>query len=517
MLRFNKIKFFQDSLKSKRWLSLNSTRLNKDYTTIERERVSKRDNVGFNDAPPKITEVTKNLSIKQKLFQQIKLTGPISVATYMQQCNTGEDRSGYYMSRDPLGEHGDFITSPEISQIFGELVGTWCVHEFMCNEASSFENVPLKIIELGPGKGTMMGDILRIISYLRKYLNSNRKVEICLVEVSDTLKAKQKETFEKNGLLDEGQLTSISWYDTIDEVAVDENVPEYILAHEFFDALPIYKVKKVFLNSEPNDTLTPPNIHLVGKKKSELREILIDIDPKTENDFRMVVAANKTAVSSMVETICSNDETSLLGKGFEEFEVNFQAGAIFSQLCDRVVKTGGCGLVMDYGFTREFTPAENVNANSNATTQNSQSNQSNHSNQPNPNIIDTFRGYKNHKMHDPLKDSGNVDLTADVDFDFLAKSVLYVDHLYENVRFAGPLTQRVFLKNMGIDARLKSLLNENKDSQAREKILRGYEYMTDNEKMGKRFKVMAIMQKDRALVEDLPMTGFHTDVDVTGG
>jgi len=422
------------------------------------------------------------MTIKQKIFKQIKISGPISLATYMQQCNTGEDRAGYYMSRDPLGEEGDFITSPEISQIFGEMIGTWCVHEFMCNNQSSKAETPLHIIEMGPGKGTMMGDILRIIGYLRKYLNQDRKVKISMVEVSDKLKNQQLKTL---GPYLKDQTIEINWYQTVDEVPLDPEIPEYILAHEFFDALPIYKVRKVNLES------SDPTKAIVGQKRSELREILVDIDPKTENDLRLVLSPGQTPVSTMVEAICANDESSLLGKGFDEFEVNLQAGAIFSQLCDRVVKTGGCGLVMDYGFTRDYMPDEETNRK----------------------VIDTFRGYKNHKMHDPLKDSGNVDLTADVDFDFLAKSVLYVDHIYHNVRFTEPLTQRVFLKNMGIDNRLKSLLNENKDTKTREKIVRGYEYITDNEKMGKRFKVMAMTHKGRIQNSELPMTGFHSDVD----
>jgi len=446
------------------------------------------------NAPPKIQDnIPKNeedMTIKQKIYQQIKLSGPISIATYMQQCNTGEDKAGYYMSRDPLGEEGDFITSPEVSQIFGELVGTWCVHEFMCNGQSANSNTPLKILELGPGRGTMMSDILRIIQYLKKYLNQDRKVEINLVEVSEKLKDKQKETLDKY-IQEEQANVTVNWYNTIDEVPFDEGVPEYILAHEFFDALPIYKMKMVDVQKS-STTGSNAKVPIVGDTKQELREILIDIDPTTQNNFRYVVAPNRTPASSMVEQVIQTDGSSLSSRGFKEFEVNFQAGAIFSQLCHRVNQTGGCGLVMDYGYTKDFKP-----------------------DQENQGSIDTFRGYKDHKMVDPLKDSGNVDLTSDIDFDFLAKSVLYIDDLYNNIRFAGPLTQRVFLKNMGIDARLNNLLQENKDSKTREKIVRGYEYITDNEKMGKRFKVMAVMHKGRAEYQEIPITGFHSDVDVT--
>merc|ERR1712072_555756 len=99
---------------------------------------------------------------------------------------------------------------------------------------------------------------------------------------------------------------------------------------------------------------------------------------------------------------------------------------------------------------------------------------------------------------------------ADVDFDFLAKALFYDNILVEEVRLAGPITQRTWLKNMGIDQRLKNLMAENKETGMREKLVRGYEYMTDNEKMGQRFKVMAVVPKGRAeFGEQLPVTGFH--------
>ena len=74
------------------------------------------------------------------------------------------------MSRDPLGEEGDFVTSPEISQIFGELVGAWAIHEFLYNPMSKLPDTPIHIIEFGPGRGTMMKDILRITSDLNLLL-----------------------------------------------------------------------------------------------------------------------------------------------------------------------------------------------------------------------------------------------------------------------------------------------------------------------------------------------------------
>ena len=464
------------------------------------------------NAPPKFDET---LSVKQRIHKQIELSGPISIATYMQQANTGEDRQGYYMSRDPLGEQGDFITSPEISQLFGEMVGTWCVHEFMCNKVSEKADCPLHLIELGPGKGTMMSDILRITDYLRKYLGEKRKIKVSMVEISDTLIAKQKETLEK-WISDENENVEINWYKAMDEIELDETVPEYILAHEFFDALPIYKLKKMDRDEKVRVSKTEDGgvIDLDGEK---LREIMIDVDPKNYGEFRYVVAQNATPVSKLSEQIFNTDPTSLLKRGFDEFEVSFQGAAIFSYLSTRIAATSGCGLIMDYGYAHEKMPGQNSKQlDEESSIQDLQQKQTVYGRADTNKIIDTFRGYKNHKQHDVLQDSGNVDLTADVDFDFLAKSILSSDYLYENIRLAGPLTQRVFLKNMGIDARLNNLLIEQKgNDDIRKKIVTGYEYITDNEMMGEKFKFVAITTKERGEYVDLPVTGFHSNVDPT--
>jgi NADH dehydrogenase [ubiquinone] 1 alpha subcomplex assembly factor 7 len=96
-------------------------------------------------------------SLAQVIEDSIKATGPMSVARYMQLCLTHPEW-GYYSQGDVFGREGDFITSPEISQVFGELVAIWLLTRWMA--AGAPEQV--RLLELGPGRGTLMDDVLRV-------------------------------------------------------------------------------------------------------------------------------------------------------------------------------------------------------------------------------------------------------------------------------------------------------------------------------------------------------------------
>jgi SAM-dependent MidA family methyltransferase len=157
--------------------------------------------------------------------KQIAATGPMPVSRYMQICLTHPEY-GYYLKRDPLGRDGDFITAPEISQMFGELVGLWAASVW--NAMGMPQEV--KFIELGPGRGTMMADALRAVRILPAF---HEAISVHLVEASPTLRDKQREKL--------ADAAHVEWYDSIDDVPEG---PAIILANEFFDALPIHQAVK---------------------------------------------------------------------------------------------------------------------------------------------------------------------------------------------------------------------------------------------------------------------------------
>ncbi|MBF9234336.1 SAM-dependent methyltransferase [Microvirga sp. BT350] len=128
----------------------------------------------------------------------------------------------YYATRDPLGAVGDFTTAPEISQMFGELIGLWMLEVWHAMGRPS----PCRLIELGPGRGTLMADLLRASRLLPDFRSA---VSVHLVETSPTLRERQRAMLATSGF-------EIAWHDRIEDVPEG---PALLVANEFFDALPV--------------------------------------------------------------------------------------------------------------------------------------------------------------------------------------------------------------------------------------------------------------------------------------
>ena len=161
--------------------------------------------------------------LHHEIARLIRTSGPMPVWRYMQLCLT-HPRYGYYVARDPLGREGDFITAPEVSQMFGELLGLWAASAWREMGSPS----TLRLVELGPGRGTMMADALRAMRVMPElYLG----LSIHLVEINPMLRDRQRETLAGIG--------NVHWHAHLDEVP---RGPSIILANEYFDALPIHQM-----------------------------------------------------------------------------------------------------------------------------------------------------------------------------------------------------------------------------------------------------------------------------------
>ncbi|MEQ1754583.1 MAG: SAM-dependent methyltransferase [Micropepsaceae bacterium] len=148
--------------------------------------------------------------------------GPIPVSEFARLALSGRPDS-YYLRHDPLGSGGDFVTAPELSQVFGECVGIWCIDLWVKLGSPS----RLRLVELGPGRGTLMSDVLRTARIRPAFLNA---LAISLVDINPVLRKQQMD------LLSSMAPASIEWHRQFEDIELDS--PTIIIANEFFDALP---------------------------------------------------------------------------------------------------------------------------------------------------------------------------------------------------------------------------------------------------------------------------------------
>ena len=236
------------------------------------------------------------MQIETKIKDLIKKSGPISLSQYMEIC-LWDDENGYYTSNQVLGRHGDFITSPEISQTFGELIGLWALSFYQ----KFIDNKRLCITELGSGRGTLLRDAIRTISMVTK---NKVDLDITILEKSERLIALQKENLKNK---------NIKWISDIKGLSFE---PQIIIANEFFDALPINQYVR---NNE-------------GWYEKKIT---------TKNDKLCFTLGNKIWVPS--NSIFSNFK---IGDTLEHSE---QTISIFSNICNHLIRYDGVLLVVDYG------------------------------------------------------------------------------------------------------------------------------------------------------------------------
>ncbi|MHA1559638.1 MAG: class I SAM-dependent methyltransferase [Alphaproteobacteria bacterium] len=241
-----------------------------------------------------------------QLTERIQAVGPISIADYMATC-LSDPAHGYYTNRDPLGRSGDFVTAPEISQIFGELIGIWCLSVWQGMGSPS----RFVLAELGPGRGTLLADALRAARLRPAFGNA---AEVALVEINEDLKVAQQATLHG--------LANPIWIDRPESIP---DGPTIVIANEFFDALPIRQfVRTDSCWAERMVGLGPSGELVFGLRPTDGAPLIAGA-PTTETE-------NNFPVGAVVETRPT-------------------AESIVRQLADRVARMGGAALIIDYGHS----------------------------------------------------------------------------------------------------------------------------------------------------------------------
>lgn len=230
----------------------------------------------------------------------IRNQGPLSLAAYMGLA-LGHPAHGYYQAQTPFGVAGDFITAPEISQMFGELIGLWCVQRWR-----DMGGPPaFTLCELGPGRGTLMADALRAARVAPDFLNAAR---LHLVETSISLREAQKNAIGR----------AATWHDSVTDLPP---LPALIIANEFFDALPIRQFQRMLDGWHERMVGIHPNT-------DELCFVLSPVPVRSDTIFP---AAMRTAPVDAVAELCPAGQ------------------AIVEYLAAHVAVHGGAALIMDYG------------------------------------------------------------------------------------------------------------------------------------------------------------------------
>ena len=281
-----------------------------------------------------MTELTEILK------SRIADKGPISVAEYMHIC-LGHEKHGYYTTRDPFGPDGDFITAPEVSQMFGEMVALWLIQTWVDQGRPE----KFALVELGPGRGTLMADILRTAEAMPSFLEA---AEIWLVETSPAMRRKQAATLVME--------TTPNWANSVDELP---ELPIFLVANEFFDALPV---------------------HQFSSSDAGWRERMIENGP---NGFAFT--SGRPVPNSDLDEFFPGLPENLFA------EVSYVAENVAATIGDHIAKHGGVALVIDYG---DWDGAG-----------------------------DTLQAVKNHDPIDALNHPhGEADVTAHVNFAALARA-----------------------------------------------------------------------------------------------
>ncbi len=342
------------------------------------------------------------MNLREKLIKKIR--NPLRIDKFIS--FSLFNKNAYYLSQNPIGQSKDFLTSPEISQLFGEILGAYILNYWIKNIKSNFN-----LIELGPGKGTLLNDILRTAR-----LNNNfiKNVDIKLIEKNKKLIKIQKEKFDKLNL------KKIKW---LEYFKINNSNPSIIYCNEFFDCLPIRQFYK----------------------KTDWYEKFITYNKSL--DIFSILDKKVTLVKDLNEL-----------SSYEKYgiaEISYDREMVFHNLCKHIVKNKGIIILIDYGYK---DPIKNF----------------------------TLQFISRHQKTHIFENIGEQDISSLVNF----KKLINIAIKYK-LKIAEFCSQKDFLISNGIITR-KNFLKKNSNKKEKRIIEEGFDILTNNNKMGKNFKVLII-------------------------
>ncbi|MBD9373277.1 class I SAM-dependent methyltransferase [Rhizobium sp. ARZ01] len=240
--------------------------------------------------------------LAEKIKALIRTNGPISVTDYFSLC-LADPEHGYYRTREPFGREGDFITAPEVSQLFGEMLGVFMVHAWQKHGMPQ----GVRFAEIGPGRGTMMADMLRVIARLAPTLYDNATFH--LIETSERLQAVQRQTLG-------ARAERVTWHESFDQMPAGFLL---LAANELFDAIPI----RQFVRTQ-----------------SGFRERMVGLDADGELTFA-------AGVAGIDPTLLPEGHRNQRPGAIYEFAPAREA--VMAAISERLRMQGGTALVIDYG------------------------------------------------------------------------------------------------------------------------------------------------------------------------